>query len=157
MEQGSALVMSIVFLLVLTLLAVVGMQTTILEEKMAGNLRDRELAFRAAETALRAAEELLVQDPDLLFDDSEGLYQADPDLLTALDWTEDDSLKLGSELHGIWSSPRFVIEEQPPFFGTDNPLFADEAVPPERYYRIFSKGVGGTESAVVILQSTYKR
>jgi type IV pilus assembly protein PilX len=156
-ENGSALVMGIVFLLVLTLLAVVGMQTTILEEKMAGNLRDRELAFRAAETALRTAEDLLVQDAPLVFDDSDGLYQADPDLLTALDWTEQDSRQFGGTLHGIWSNPRYVIEEQPLIFGSANPLYADEPMPPERYYRILSRGVGGTESAVVILQSTYKR
>jgi type IV pilus assembly protein PilX len=157
-EKGSAMVMGIVFLLVLTLLAVVGMQTTILEEKMAGNLRDRELAFRAAEAALRAAEGIL-QSPTLPDFDApdQGLYQADPDLLSGLDWTELDSGKGGDDLQGINSSPRYVIEEHPPLYGSADVLFPDESVPPDRFYRVTSKGTGGTDSAVSILQTTYKR
>jgi type IV pilus assembly protein PilX len=43
-------------LLVMTLIGITGMQTTILEEKMAGNMRDQSLAFQAAESALKVGE-----------------------------------------------------------------------------------------------------
>lgn len=43
-------------LLLLTIIGVAGIQTTLLEERMAGNMRDRNLAFQAAESALRDAE-----------------------------------------------------------------------------------------------------
>ena len=54
-QQGTVLVLSLIILSVLTLVAVTGMKTSITEEKMTGNLRDRELAYQAAEAALRQA------------------------------------------------------------------------------------------------------
>ncbi|OGR32354.1 MAG: hypothetical protein A2091_00395 [Desulfuromonadales bacterium GWD2_61_12] len=55
-ESGAVLIVSLILLLVLTLLGITAMQSTTLEEKMAGNLADRNLAFQAAEAALRDAE-----------------------------------------------------------------------------------------------------
>ena len=157
-ERGSALVLGIVFLLVLTLLAMTGMKTTILEERMAGNLRDGELAFRAAEAALREAENVLNIPVLPEFDDpSQGLYAADPDLVPGLAWTNLDSRQSSTDLHAIPSRPRYVIEELPLVDGSADILFPDESVPPERFYRISSRGTGGTDSTVAILQSTYKR
>ena len=53
---GVALVFSLVFLLVFTLLAVSVVGNTVNEEKMARNFRDRLVAINAAEAALRDAE-----------------------------------------------------------------------------------------------------
>ena len=58
-QSGAVLIVSLIMLLLLTLIGVTAMQTTSLEEKMAGNLRDKNLAFQAAESALRAAENSL--------------------------------------------------------------------------------------------------
>lgn len=55
-QSGAALVISLVLLLVTTLLGVSSMQSTVLEERMASNARQRQLAYQSAETALRAAE-----------------------------------------------------------------------------------------------------
>ncbi|MCF6251350.1 MAG: PilX N-terminal domain-containing pilus assembly protein [Methylococcaceae bacterium] len=55
-QAGVVLVVSLIMLLLLTLIGVSGMQSTGLEEKMAGNKRNRNLAFQAAEAALRHAE-----------------------------------------------------------------------------------------------------
>ena len=52
-QQGTVLVLSLIILSVLTLVAVTGMKTSINEEKMSGNIRDRELALQAAESAMR--------------------------------------------------------------------------------------------------------
>ncbi len=55
-QSGAVLLVSLIMLLLLTLIGVTGMQTAGLEEKMAGNMRDRNIAFQAAEAALRDAE-----------------------------------------------------------------------------------------------------
>lgn len=59
-QSGVVLVVSLIMLLLLTLIGLSGMQSTGLEEKMAGNMRDRNVAFQAAEAALRDAEQYLV-------------------------------------------------------------------------------------------------
>ena len=46
-QRGAVLIISLIMLLVLTLLGVTSMRTTILEEKMAGNLRDKNTSFQA--------------------------------------------------------------------------------------------------------------
>lgn len=58
-ERGSVLIVSLIFLLLLTLVGVSAMNMTSLEEKMSGNFRDHELAFQAAEAALLDAESYL--------------------------------------------------------------------------------------------------
>lgn len=55
-ECGAVLLVSLVMLLLLTLIGLAGMRLVQLEERMAGNLRDRQMAFQAAEAALRAGE-----------------------------------------------------------------------------------------------------
>lgn len=55
-ERGFVLLTAVIFLLVLTILSLSSMSTTILEEKMTGSYRDRQVAFEAAEAALRDGE-----------------------------------------------------------------------------------------------------
>jgi len=55
-QSGAVLVVGLIFLMVLSLLGVTVMQSGILEERMAGNMRDWNVAFQAAEAALRDAE-----------------------------------------------------------------------------------------------------
>jgi len=56
-QSGAVLIVSIIMLLLLTLIGASSIQTSSLEEKMAGNLRDRNIAFQAAESAIRDAEQ----------------------------------------------------------------------------------------------------
>ncbi len=58
-QRGVVLVVAMVFLLLLSLLAVTSMRTSLLEEKMVGGLRNQHLASLGAESALRAAESRL--------------------------------------------------------------------------------------------------
>lgn len=55
-QQGAALVVGLVIMVVLTVLGITAARMAGLEERMAGNLRDRSLAMQAAEMALRDAE-----------------------------------------------------------------------------------------------------
>lgn len=54
-QLGVSLIVGLIFLVALTLLGVIAMKNTILQERMAGGMRDRSLAFQAAEAALRDA------------------------------------------------------------------------------------------------------
>ena len=54
-QRGAILIFCLVFLLILTMMGVASMESTVLEERMAGNTRDTAIAFQAAEAALRDA------------------------------------------------------------------------------------------------------
>ena len=56
-QLGATFITGLIFLVVLTLLGVTAMKTASMEERMPGNLRDRNLALQAAEMALRYAEQ----------------------------------------------------------------------------------------------------
>lgn len=62
-QAGVVLVISLIMLLLLTLIGITASNVTGLEEKMAGNTRDENLAFQAAESALRAGEALVRVNP----------------------------------------------------------------------------------------------
>ena len=58
-QSGAALAVVLVLLLVMTLLGTAVLRNTLLDERMSGNLYDRNLAFQAAESGLREAEQRL--------------------------------------------------------------------------------------------------
>lgn len=58
-QKGAALVIGLMILLVMTVLGISSMGTTVLQERMANNNRQKQIAFQAAEAALRAAEAFL--------------------------------------------------------------------------------------------------
>lgn len=55
-QQGAILIVALVMLLLVTIIGLASMRGTSLQERMAGNLRDQELALQAAEAALRKGE-----------------------------------------------------------------------------------------------------
>ncbi len=55
-QRGISLLIVLILLLVTTMLGIVVLRGTLLEERMSANLYDRSLAFQAAESALRQAE-----------------------------------------------------------------------------------------------------
>lgn len=55
-QEGMVLMVALVFLTILSMLALAAMRTNIIEERLAGNSRDWTLAFQAAEAALRDGE-----------------------------------------------------------------------------------------------------
>lgn len=58
-EQGFALVVAMVMLVIIALLAISSMRGTTLQTRMAGNMYDRGLAFQTSETALIAAQNVI--------------------------------------------------------------------------------------------------
>lgn len=58
-EEGIILITSLVLLVVLTLIGIVAMQSTTMQERMAGNIEQRDQAFERAEAGLRLMERQL--------------------------------------------------------------------------------------------------
>lgn len=56
-QSGTVLIVSLVFLLLLSMLGLSSLQNATLQEKMAGSLNVRQATFHAAESVLRAGEE----------------------------------------------------------------------------------------------------
>jgi type IV pilus assembly protein PilX len=178
-QRGSALIFALVFLLVMTVIGVTGMQGTTQQEKMAGNMRNRNLAFQAAEAALRAGE--MYVDPVIkagvcnrpapaAFDGTKGLLQPqttggdDGAFWMTWDWeniscpnspTDTSCPDDGTTLAEVAEQPRYVIEDISSLDPVCSACYA--GTPPGCYcYRITARGVGGTTDAIVILQSTYQ-
>lgn len=173
-QRGAILAVSLIILLVMTLVGITGLQTTTLEERMAGNMRDRALAFESAESALRFAEDFIEANVVSLgaFDDdgSDGLYDdtvpqdQDKEIWEVVDWMDSGSSSnkaiAADKLDGVASAPRFVIQHYGSIqidvdktnldnYGTG--LGAGEV----QMFQITARGTGGSDNAVVVLQATY--
>ena len=55
-QRGIALIIGLLMLVIMTMIGVTAVRSTLLEEKMAGNLKDQNVAFQSAEAALRVGE-----------------------------------------------------------------------------------------------------
>jgi len=166
-QQGAVLFVSLIILLLMTLIGISGMQTTVLEEKMSGNFKDRVMSFEAGESALRAAEEYLrvtLVMPSFAANEN-GFYEPTSsgaarwlvtDWQFAVPGTGDDPIVYGGSLNSIATAPTYIIEEMPAINESGGSLETG-VVLENRYYRITTRATGGTDTAIVMLQSTYKR
>lgn len=62
-QRGVALVVALILLIVITLVGLAAVGGTIMQNKMASNQRDREIAFQSAESALRVVQQRIVSNP----------------------------------------------------------------------------------------------
>lgn len=166
-QQGAALVISLLMLLILTLLGVSGMQGTVLQERMASNTRDRSIAFQAAESAMRDAEAFLntiVTTGD--FDGTAGLFsdtQTQPDFLAASTWSSNATSVAASSVSGSYAAPRFFIKQTAIITGTKGAMnlrgYANnKGTGDVTTFHVTSRGIGGsTDSSEVILRSYHGR
>ena len=60
-QHGAVLIVSLLFLVVLTMLGVTAMTSTTFEERMAGNARDVSVAQHSAEASLRRARDTIIE------------------------------------------------------------------------------------------------
>ncbi|MGQ7959166.1 pilus assembly PilX family protein [Pseudomonas sp. SP16.1] len=74
-QRGAILVIALFMLLLLTIIGLSSMRGTMLQENMAGNLRDSSLALQAAEAALRKGEEVVT---DKFIDNTLSTLEAAP-------------------------------------------------------------------------------
>lgn len=166
-ERGAVLVVSLIMLLIVTMIAVSSMQGTVMEEKMAGNSRDRNLAFQTAESAVREAETYVEGLASMgSFTGSSGLYgltDSEPDYANAATWSDTANHVVGSAPHDSYAAPQYFIKHFTIVKGSagalnmsgygDNKGTGDLTV-----FTVTARGTGASaESAEVILRSYYGR
>ncbi|SHM06112.1 PilX N-terminal domain-containing pilus assembly protein [Rhodanobacter sp. OK091] len=66
-QRGVALVVALLLLVVITLVGLAAVRGTIMQQKMASNLYDRQVAFQSAEAAIRAATALIPTNPGIIW------------------------------------------------------------------------------------------
>jgi type IV pilus assembly protein PilX len=157
-QQGVVLIVGLIMLLLLTLIGTTGMQMTSLEEKMAGNMRDRNLAFQAAESALAAGEYYLQNVspfPSTFCSKSNGRYDhtnapcstiADP-IWENINW-DTESVAYTGTLSSLSANPHYIIEDM----GCASPT----TCPGPHSYRITAQATGGSIDTMVILQEIFQ-
>jgi len=160
-QTGAVLIVSLIMLLLLTLIGVTSMQTTSLEEKMAGNMRDRDLAFQAAESALTVAEATLNPVPPAVLPTfaaagTGGFYTAattidlsESQIVTDSFWTTNPVATSTTELGNGIATRKYIIQIMAPATCPDGSACTN--------YRITARATGGSTNAVVILESIYQR
>lgn len=164
-QRGSVLIVSLLMLLVLTIIGITAMSTSTLEEKMAGNSRDQNLAFQATEAALRDAEAYVEGIAAVTaFNGTGGLYHITnapaPDIYSNATWTGSASIVYrGSAVPGVKTQPRYIVE----FISTTgktNPELescygCSTGEGTVTNVRVTARGTGGSDTATVMLQEYY--
>lgn len=179
-QTGAVLVISLFILVVITLIGITAIQTTTLEEKMTGNMRDHDLAFQAAESALRDAEinlvETQVTDPFVDFPDGInggdttgfgfGLYGpndqilAGQSLFSSTSWGDNTTRQFlnvnnRNAVYTANTAPRSVIQRLPPQPGQT--VSMSRGVSRDTIFQITARGEGGSSTSQVVLQTRYLR
>lgn len=171
-QQGAALITGLIFMVVLTLMAVTAARMAGLEERMSGNMRDRSLAVQAAELALRDAEQDIRSSgrvsgiTNFVSACTNGLcYNGIQGNSNGTDWNitpawstvnmtaAPDSVAYGdntgaANILGLSAQPRYIIEgikKTPP--GSGQPVY---------YYRITVRALGANPTTVVWLQEVFR-
>ncbi|MCO6440677.1 MAG: pilus assembly protein PilZ [Nitrococcus mobilis] len=173
LQRGSVLIVSLLFLLVLTLIGITSMQGVSLEEKMAGNARGGTLAFQAAEAALRDGESWVMgidlHDPPTPVDTCStapcALWEAgEPEPYPetkAMAWWQSTGREYGvtgtQELTALASDPRFLVEylRYDPANSVLNSNERARHIGPH-FYRVTAAGFGPQGSTQRVLQSTVR-
>ena len=144
---------ALVFLVIMAMLGVTIANNTMLQERMAGNTRDRDLALQAAEAALHDAEVRIARCgrfelrrtafvPTNGNDDAfwEACFAATASPC-AVKYTPADALP-DTGTGRVAAQPQYIIEVMPP----DDPV---------EIYRVTARAVGGSEQTIVILQAEF--
>jgi type IV pilus assembly protein PilX len=168
--------MSLVFLVLLTMIGISAMNFSTLEEKMAGNFKDQNLAFQAAESALKDAETDAFNNISnataftssctngLCLPATAGAYIWD-----TVDWSSSSST---SRLYGTYTGspaigaslaeqPRYIVEDIPnpttPPAGESATDAWKKGATGNEYYRITSRGVGSTPQSQSMVQIIFRK
>lgn len=170
-QKGAVLVVGLIMLLLMTIVGLAAIRGSGMQELMAGNMRDRNIAFQTTESGLRLAElqiDGLSNNPftgNGLWGDLNVPGGAHAPVYT---WGRDKWIEGNNSLEAAASDlankPRYVIERMALPIGaaagsdgsgigigslTNQLMEAD-------YFRISSRASGGTATTEVVLQSTFK-
>lgn len=170
-QQGAILVISLLLLLILTVLGLAVMRMTRMQERMAGNTRDLNLALQGAEAALREGEARILAfgtvKPNALSTADCSVPTLTVCQRTALpigiaeqpaDWWTANALEFGAagtvELDGLREDPRYTVEEVG--IKPQGDLGIGHEPPQDNYvYQITARSTGASGQTNTVLQSTF--
>lgn len=168
-ERGAVLITGLLLVLLLTIMGLASMQGSTLQERMAGNMEQRDLAFQAAEAGLRDAESYIGGLAVLpAFDNTDGHYTpANPGATprwNTVDWITttaptDYRQYAAGDLGGApYPLPRYIIEYVAAVEddGDDSEAYSASGATSDML-RITSRGVSPNGRSIVRLQTTYLR
>ena len=160
-EEGMVLIIALIVLLMLMILGTAAMKTTVMEERLSGFTRNKQLSFDSSETALRigegAADALPLTAP---LAGAAGLFAPNPANPVWLDATVIPSwITLpGGAVAGVGQQPRYVLEATGSVPRDNNCALDAEASANQdcwRYtYRVTSQGTGLNNNTTSVVQST---
>lgn len=166
-QRGAVMIVSLIFLLVVTMLAVGSMQNTMLEEKMAGNASDRNLAFQSTESTVREAEVFIEGIVSLgNFGDAGGLrgrVADEPVFYDQSTWGDANNYVEATTDFGSYEEPRYFVKHLTTVAGTEGSMnlsgYGDnKGTGDVTIFRITARGTGASaDSAEVILRTQYGR
>ncbi|MBK1719526.1 pilus assembly PilX family protein [Thiocystis violacea] len=148
-QAGVVLVIGLVFLMMMTIVGVTAIQSSTMQEKMAGNVSDRNLVFQNAEAALQAGE-LQVIDKDCTFLDSNTAGQPDPD---NTDWNDANVVKLDT----VFPHRAYALTRVPPQQSEDESEEAEAEGTCGGFYFVTAKAESPKGMTVVLQSTVFKR
>ena len=168
-ESGAVLIVALILLLLMTIVGISSIKGSNMQELMAGNVRDRQIAFQAAEAALRQGEEIANGvNPPNTEGATKGVMLGKQNGATSTYWRDeyvwDDNLsvQLNADLALASERPRYVVEKLDVAYvpGSDGraiDVVGVQSAPDIMVYRVTGRGVGMTANSIVYLQSFYRR
>lgn len=166
-QQGVVLIVGLIIMLLLTIIGLAAVRGSSMQELMAGNVRDRNLAFQAAEAGLRMAES---QAPFCsVFNGTNACFE-DLNILNPVQlWGENNwntQARVAAISLDVAQSPRYVIEriqQAAPVAGASGGCIEMDATncsavstTAQTFFRVTSLGYGGTVASQVMLQTTIR-
>ena len=171
-QSGMALVTAILLLVVMTIMAISMMRSYGVEERIAGNTREKERALNAAVSAQQYAEYWLSANAAPVAGACTGVVSSNigqictltlpqPDF-TAVPWasgvtytpfTSNPIDGVTNTIAGVGAGAQGTYYAAPVFYITD--LGPNKGTPAGELYQIDAVGYGGTPNAVAVVESTY--
>jgi len=139
-QTGAVLIVSLIMLMLVTLIGISGMQTTVLEERMASNHRDQNTAFQAAEATILQARTYIESQPlSFAYPNTGGI--ADDAFFTTALWASASAIATPAGYGGnfnLMADPRYIVERISPTL-----------------LRVTARAVGASPGTQVILRVIY--
>lgn len=174
-QGGTVLVFALLVMLALTVIGLSGIGNSVVEEKLAGGMRDRNNAFQAAESALVRGQQFFKPMIGVAaFNGTGGQYgeaDPDPDIWDPNTWTASNSISyldpivntaLPATIANVAAQPRYIIKylgDVPEDSGRRSINIGGYgeggAATKISNFRITARGVGSELGSVVILESYY--
>ena len=144
-QQGAVLIIALIMLVLITMVSIATIRTGTMDEKMAGNARDRDKAFQAAEAAVRSCLSELQAGTYVGTTPTQLTPAAPPasqvwDVSSNWDSGSVYSKAITVDSTGLASQPRCMFEVLGAGTGS---------------YRITGRAEGASSKTVVMLQATY--